>query len=151
MASPEVRGERKRRMERQPMPDGGITFLYYADTAAAARFYGETLGLPLVQDQGSAQIFRIHGAAFVGVVDGTLSEWPFCQVREVNSVMLTLVVSNVERWFDRLKAQGVELLTDLRRGETNIWSFLLKDPGGYCVEIQQFMDPMLQRVFRGAA
>jgi len=62
--------------------------------------------------------------------------------------MLTVVVADVEGWFDRLKAEGCELLTNVRKGEGNIWSFLLKDPGGYAIEIQQFMNLEFKRFFR---
>jgi len=84
----------------------------------------------------------------MGVVNRTISQWPFCQVREINSVILKAVVADVEGWFDRLKAKGGEPLTDVRKGESNIWSFLIKDPGGYAIEIQQFMDPEFKRFFR---
>ncbi len=39
-----------------------ITFVYTADLAASARFYGEQLGLPLVIDQGSCRIYRVNAS-----------------------------------------------------------------------------------------
>ena len=47
-----------------------ITFLYAEDPAACRRFYGEVLGLPLVQDQGFAAIFAVGAGhrGFLGVV-----------------------------------------------------------------------------------
>ena len=67
---------------------GAITFFYYRDLAAAADFYENTLGFELVDDQGWARIYRIHGTAYLGIVAG---ERAFHQPREDNAVLLTLV------------------------------------------------------------
>ena len=55
-------------------PDGGavelsITFFYYRDLAAAARFYEDVMGFRLAIDQGWSKIYRIGGNAHLGLVD----------------------------------------------------------------------------------
>ncbi len=48
--------------------DQQVTFLYVRDLERSARFYGETLGLEQVLNQGLARIYRIgSGNAFLGV------------------------------------------------------------------------------------
>ena len=45
-----------------------VTFLYVRDLAVSERFYGTTLGLEKVLDQGLARIYRIgSGNAFLGI------------------------------------------------------------------------------------
>lgn len=122
-----------------------ITFLYYTDLAAAQRFYAQTLGLALVEDQGWAKIYRVAAGAFVGIVDeahGSL------KARPDNAVMLTFVVDDVRGWYDYLRAQGVTLLREYGVSEEiNIEYFFIQDPGGYTIEFQKFLNPALAAPF----
>ena len=119
------------------MFDQQVTFLYASDLAASAAFYGETLGLPLVLDQGSCRIFQSSRGSFVGV----------CQCsdeRPVNpaGVIVTFVTDNVDGWYDRLKAKGVNFDTaPNKNAKFNIYHCFLSDPDGYKIEIQHFLDP----------
>ena len=47
--------------------DDQITFLPISDLGRSATFYGETLELQLVVDQGDCRIYRAAGRAFLGV------------------------------------------------------------------------------------
>ena len=63
-------------MESLPVsrPDGpilAITFLYYRDLPRAVAFYENVLGFQLAIDQGWSKIYRMTGAAHVGLVDET--------------------------------------------------------------------------------
>ena len=49
-------------------PYAGITFLSYKEMKAGDHFYREILGLPLIEDQGWAKVYRLHGSAHVGIV-----------------------------------------------------------------------------------
>ena len=123
-----------------------ITFLYYRDLAPIEKFYGQALGLDLVEDQGWAKIYAIGGNAFIGIVGG---ESAFHQPQDENAVLLTLVVDDVDTWYATLKARGVNLLTGVREMESiQVRGFFLTDPGGYTLEIQQFLDPDVARLFR---
>jgi catechol 2,3-dioxygenase-like lactoylglutathione lyase family enzyme len=123
-----------------------ITFLYYHDLEPIDRFYGEVLGLELVEDQGWAKIYSIGGDAFLGIVAG---ERGFHEPRRENAVLLTLVVDDVLGWYGYLKERDVNLLTKVREVEDiQVRAFFLEDPGGYTLEIQEFVDRDVARLFR---
>ena len=124
-----------------------ITFLYYEDLEPIAAFYGETLGLDLVEDQGWAKIYAAGERAFVGIVGGDKG---FRRPQEENAVLVTLVVDDVDGWYAHLEAQGAKLLTPIKDVEDiQVRGFFLEDPGGYSLEIQQFLDPRTAAVFHG--
>ena len=53
----------------RPSADFGqqITWVYTYDLAATARFYTDTLGLPMVLDQGNCRVFQATRASFIGL------------------------------------------------------------------------------------
>jgi len=119
------------------MFDQQVTFIYATDLARSAAFYGGTLGLPLVLDQGTCQILRVSRDGFLGV----------CQCGDGASVkpdgiIVTLVSDDVDGWYERLAAKGVETEAPPRENEKfNIYHFFLRDPDGYKLEVQRFQDP----------
>jgi len=122
-----------------------ITFFYYRDLAAAAEFYEQALGLRLVDNQGWAKIYRIHGTAYLGIVEGKRG---FCQPREENAVLLTLVVGDVDGWYAKLIDRGVRVLREIETHEDiHVRCFFVQDPGGYPVEIQTFLEPSVAKEF----
>lgn len=122
-----------------------ITFLYYDDLEPADEFYREVMQLELVEDQGWVKIYSVKGNAFVGIVCG---ERGFHQPQEENAVLITLVVDDVFGWYDYLKGKGVKLLTEVREvKDIQIRAFFVEDPGGYSIEIQQFLAPEVARIF----
>jgi catechol 2,3-dioxygenase-like lactoylglutathione lyase family enzyme len=124
-----------------------ITFLYYTDLQPAAAFYGDVLGFDLVEDQAWAKIYRVGRDAFLGIVAG---ERGFHRPQAQNAVLLTLVVDDVPGWYAHLKGRGVKLLSEVQhREDIQIRCFFFEDPGGYTLEIQQFLKPGLVEVFGG--
>jgi catechol 2,3-dioxygenase-like lactoylglutathione lyase family enzyme len=122
-----------------------ITFLYYHELEPVERFYRDVLGLELVEDQRWAKIYSIGRGAFLGIVAG---EKGFHQPQDENAVLVTLVVDDVFAWYDYLEEQGVNLLTEVKEvEEIQVRVFFLEDPGGYTLEIQQFLDPEVAAVF----
>lgn len=122
------------------MPDSAfdqlVTFLYSADLAQTAAFYEQTLGLPLVLDQGACRIYRVRGDAFLG----------FCArddaPRNPQGVILTLVSQDVDGWYERLCGQGMAFeKPPAHNPKFNIYHCFLRDPNGYLIEIQTFLDP----------
>lgn len=118
-----------------PPFEQSICFFYTADLKTTRRFYQDTLGLPLVLDQGPCMIFQVSADGFVG----------FCTHREpapTDGLIITLVTTDVETVYEALRAKGVvfekELAFDERFDITNAF---LRDPNGYLVEIQRFEDP----------
>jgi len=123
-----------------------ITFLYYEDLAPVDQFYREVMGFDLVEDQEWAKIYSVGGNAFLGIVDG---EKGFCEPQEESAVLVTLVVDDVFGWYERLKDQGVKMLTEVEEHEKiQVRGFFCQDPGGYSLEVQQFLNPEVARIFR---
>lgn len=122
-----------------------ITFLYYPQIEPAAAFYENSMDLTLVMDQGWAKIYRIAPGAHLGIVAG---EGGFHQPQERNAVLISLVVDDAEACYTRLLAQGVTILRPLEiRPTTGIRTFFLQDPGGYSLEVQEFIDPAYKALF----
>ncbi|MCE7946972.1 MAG: VOC family protein [Chloroflexi bacterium CFX4] len=123
-------------MERPPISEH-ITFVYVPDLKVAARFYGEWLGLPLALDQGGCRIYRAAAESYIGV----------CQRQGADAspkqgVILTLVSEDVDGWYAFLSAQGVLFETPPQINTTyGIYHCFLRDPAGYLVEIQRFLNP----------
>jgi lactoylglutathione lyase len=124
-----------------------ITFLYYRDLEPVEKFYQEIMGLELVEDQGWAKIYRVSGQAFLGIVD---EKRGFHKAQEKSAVLVTLAVADVSWWYDYLKLKGVKMLTEVRESEEiQVRCFFLEDPGGYAIEIEQFLKPEAARIFHG--
>ena len=122
-----------------------ITFLYYRDLGPISRFYEEVMGFKLVEDQEFAKIYRVNKNAYLGIVD---EKRGFHKVQEKSAVLITLVVDDVSGWYDYLKQQGVKIVRELREIEDiQIRCFFLEDPGGYAIEVQQFLKPEVARIF----
>lgn len=119
-----------------PPIDEQITFLYTRDLDRTARFYEEVMGLPLALDQGSCRIYHINGDAYLG----------FCQRESApetpQGIIFTLVTQAVDEWYAHLQNQGVDFeKPPTRNPEYDIYHCFLRDPDGYLIEIQQFLDP----------
>ena len=121
--------------------DQQVTFLYAADLARSTAFYGGTLGLPLVLDQGACQIFKISHDGFLGICqcDDGAAATP-------DSIIVTLVSDDVDGWYERLTATGADIEAPPSTNEKfNVYHFFMRDPDGYRLEIQRFMDPAWPR------
>jgi extradiol dioxygenase family protein len=128
-------------------PKSTITWFYYEGLDEASKFYGETLGLEQVLDAGWAKIYRTAGNAFFGLVDAQEGKG-VCQTQETNAVLFTLVVDDVVACYDRLSKAGVALNSEVKiLEEVQIRIFFLSDPGGYSLEIQEFLSPEMRAIF----
>ena len=124
---------------------GAITFFYYDDILPASAFYEKTLGLDLVEDQGWARIYRIQANAHIGIVDGCRG---FHRPQPTSAVLLTLLVDDVDAWYAKLRAEGVPILKDITTHEDiHVRCFFAADPGGYAIEFQRFLDPVVAARF----
>lgn len=113
-----------------------VTFLYTHDLVQTAVFYEETLGLSLVLDQGSCRIYQVNRASYLG----------FCQhldeAQAPQGVIITFVANDVDSWYQQLRQQGVVFEKPPTLNEKfNIYHCFLRDPNGYLLEIQRFLDP----------
>ena len=120
----------------QPDIDAQITFLYVRDLEASARFYAGALGLPLAVDQGSCRIYRVCGRkAYLGICLGETNG------DRGDALIFTLVVSDVDGLHRRLLAAGYSAEHAPRVNERyRIYHFFVRDPDGYRLEVQRFLD-----------
>ncbi|OCX58117.1 bleomycin resistance protein [Thioclava sp. SK-1] len=125
------------------LKDCAITFYYYEDIHAVAPFYEDVLGFELVLDQGLARIYRIAGAAYFGIVDGTKGH---LKHQPHSATLLTVVSQDVAGWHERMVQAGVSGLSDILRG-TYCEHFFFEDPAGYAIEIQRFHAPDVAALF----
>ncbi|MGE0581326.1 MAG: VOC family protein [Steroidobacteraceae bacterium] len=116
-----------------------IVMFYYDDLAAPTEFYGKTLGLAQTQDFGWARFFQVVPGSEVGIVKGGPGAYYTPQAR--NAVMLSIVTPDVDAWYGRLKDQpGIDILKPLQsHGGAPIRNFMIRDPGGYTIEIFQWL------------
>jgi len=128
-------------------PKSSITWFYYDHLEEAAVFYRDVLQLDEAMDAGWAKIFRLPGRAFIGLVDATTGKG-VRRTQATNAVLLTLVVDDVPAWYKRLTTAGVRPTSEVKvMDEVQIRTFFLTDPGGYAVEIQEFLDPEARAMF----
>lgn len=113
-----------------------VTFLHTPDLEQTTRFYAGTLGLPLVRDQGVCRIFRAAPGAFIGFCTHLDAPRP-------EGIILTLVTNDVDGWYNRLLAQGLQFSkAPAHNPKYQIYHCFLKDPNNYLVEIQKFDQPL---------
>ena len=124
-----------------PSIDGQITFFNTRDLATTAHFYEDVMGLPLKLDQKSCRIYHTGGDGYIG----------FCQRDDapdgpsapgVRHVILTFITPEVDEWYRHLSEQGVVFeKPPALNPRYNIYHCFLRDPNGYLIEIQRFLDP----------
>jgi len=113
--------------------------LYYRSLDAPRKFYGDVLGLKAGYEDEWVTLFSITPTSHVGVVKEGGSAWH--SVQDNNAVMLSLVVDDVDGWYARIKdTQGITVLKEIyNNANAPIRAFLVADPGGYTVEIFQWL------------
>lgn len=124
-----------------------ITWFYYDNYNEAATFYADVLGLDCVLDQGWTKVFRVSSTTYVGLVDAKSGKGS-CEAQQESAVLLTLVVDDVHAWHDKVAAAGATI----DRGvvtieEIEIRAFFFTDPGGYKLEMQEFLNPKTRAIF----
>ena len=123
--------------------DQQVTFLYVKDLAISAHFYGETLQLELVLNQGLARIYRVgSGNAFLGICLSSAVQQAPPPDRAPLGVIVTFVSNDVDGAYAALRAKGVAFEKPPTVNTTyNIYNCFLRDPDGYLLEIQTFLSP----------
>ncbi len=119
-----------------PAPiDEQITFLYTQSIEQSAPFYEDVLGLELALDQGGCRIYHVSGRkAYIGICERA-------RPRAADGVIFTFVTQEVDAWYEHITSQGVECENAPRANEEyGIYHFFVKDPNGYLLEFQRFLD-----------
>jgi catechol 2,3-dioxygenase-like lactoylglutathione lyase family enzyme len=127
--------QRGKKMSGIPI-DAQITFLYVADLRRSADFYENILGLSLANDQGSCRIYRVTGGdAYLGICEREST------VAAGDTLIFTIVTADVDRWHRQLQSRGWPCDNPPSVNQQyNIYHFFTRDPDGYKLEIQRFLD-----------
>lgn len=113
-----------------------ITWVYTYDLDKTAVFYRDALGLLQVLDQGMCRVFRTTDRSFIGIC-----QRPDRHV-EPKGVIISLITSDVDSWYKRLREYGADIETEPKYSErAKAYAFFCRDPEGYRIEIQSFHDP----------
>ena len=111
-----------------------ISWVYTRDIEAAARFYGDLIGLPCLRESEDNRLFLTAPTAAIGICREFAD-----RVVEPRGGMISIVTADVNACYERMKANGADIDHPPRRLEQfGIRSFFLHDPDGYVIEIQQF-------------
>ncbi|MBQ1533136.1 MAG: VOC family protein [Solobacterium sp.] len=122
------------------MIDHSIVFLPCRDIEETTAFYHDVLNLPIVGVQGGGNV-RIFDCGrgcwgFQVLNDGFL-------LRDPERICLSLeceTQQDVDDYYKALTARGVSTLGAPRRHPVHpVYSFFMRDPSGYTVEIQKII------------
>ncbi len=113
-----------------------VTFLYTRDLEKSQAFYHDVLGLPMVLDQGICRIYQVCPNGFIG-----LCQKPDAP-QQSQGVIFTMVTDDVDGWYARLQECHIPVEKPPALNlKYNIYHLFVRDPNGYLVEIQRFLDP----------
>ena len=112
-----------------------ITFFGTKDLKKSSDFYQNTIGLTLYKDQGVCLIFDVNNQSKIG----------FCEqmavIHKEKSPIITFIADNVDEIYNNLINSGLDIKEKPKiNHKYNIYHFFLKDPDGYTIEIQKFLD-----------
>jgi catechol 2,3-dioxygenase-like lactoylglutathione lyase family enzyme len=118
-----------------------ITFLYTQDLYKTSQFYEQLLGLNLKLDQDTCKIYTITRTSYIGFCRRAAGDSKNV-IDEHPDVIFTIVTDEVDEWYAFLVGQGVDFeKPPAVNPNYNIYHCFLRDPNGYLIEIQKFLDP----------
>lgn len=113
-----------------------IAFYPSQDLKASQQFYQNILELELSRDQGVCLIFKVNEGGFIG----------FCnhlEVTENPNFIITIVTDDVDGVYEKLERANVTLESKPKLNEKyQIYHFFARDPNGYKLEVQKFLEPL---------
>ena len=116
---------------------GQVMFLPTDDHQKIIDFYEGLLGLELVRDQKLCRIYKTGPASYLGFCERGYS------IPTEFRVVITLLIDDVDGVYKLLKDRNVETESMPEFSERfNVYQFFLRDPNGYLVEIQKFIEPL---------
>ena len=116
---------------------GNISFFGTNNLEKTDKFYKKFFDLEVYKDQGKCKIYNIPGAA------GRIA---FCEHMEVltnnNSPIITFLTEEVDETYEKFKdMDGIKIESKpVKNNDFNIYQFFARDPNGYTLEIQKFLD-----------
>lgn len=125
---------------KKPKIDQLVTFLYTKDLETTAKFYETILRLPLILDQGPCRIYQVSPGGFIGFCQSGTAVGRTSEDQE--GIIITLTSDEVDEWHDYLQSLSITIEKPPTLYEKfNIYHLFLRDPNGYLIEIQTFLDP----------
>lgn len=122
-----------------------MTFIYVQDLNETLEFIEQGLGLEAVFQPSWAKVYQVAQGGFLGVVDQSKGSNNHAYT---GGSLISLTVDQVDDYYDRIRAFGVEGLTDIKVFEDiGVRSFFFKGPGGYDFEIQMFTKAEVRALF----
>jgi predicted enzyme related to lactoylglutathione lyase len=120
--------------------EGTLILFYYDDLEKAFSFYNDIVGFEFVADFGYVKIFKVVEGALLGLVDGQLGSH---RTSPSKPVRLVVMVKDIDVWFRKVKAGGVETFEDepFTGKKMKLKGFTFKDTEGYTVEMCQYLTP----------
>jgi catechol 2,3-dioxygenase-like lactoylglutathione lyase family enzyme len=113
-----------------------VTFLYTRDLEKCAVFYQGVLGLQLVLDQGTCRIYQVCPNGFIGLCQNPDAP------QHPQGVVFTMISDDIDGWYTRLREQHIPVeKPPAINPKYNIYHLFVRDPNGYLIEIQRFLDP----------
>lgn len=101
--------------------------IYVADLDAMARFYGEALGLPIVERNERFVAFGGAGAPLALEAGGPPADGP--RAKDRNPTLIQFAVADIAAGVAALREHGVPFEGDIRRGPYGALAFF-RDPEG---------------------
>ena len=120
--------------------EGTLTLFYYDDLERAFNFYNDIVGFIFVADFGYVKLFKVIEGALLGLVDGQLGSH---RTSPSKPVRLVVMVKDIDAWFRKLKAGGVETFENepFTGKKMKLKGFTFQDTEGYTVEFCQYLTP----------
>ena len=122
-----------------------MTFIYLDQVEETKLFFEDCLRLEPVFEPTWARVYKVSKGGFLGIVDkkkGSLSK------TYQGGTLVSLTVDKVSEYYERIKAYGVENLSEIKTFEDiGVESFFFNGPGGYDFEIQMFTKDAIRKLF----
>ena len=117
--------------------NGTITFFYYKNLNAAARFYEDVMGFEAAIDVEFAKVYRVYEGVHVGLVDG---ERGYLKAADDKPVMLSYYCDDIDWWYQHLQDKGVTIEQPPQEADyLKMKTMLFRDPEGYLLEMLQWL------------
>ena len=131
----------------RPPIEQAVTWLYTDDLEKLLPFYRDVLGLEMVLEQSRCRVFRTAPGAFLGIC--CMAERPL----GTKGVMVTFLGEDVQAMYEALVARGVDTFEHPPRklGDGSLIGTFFRDPQGYHLQIQQFLDARWRHPVRPVA
>jgi len=126
-------------IEKHPTIDAQATFIYTEDVDATTPFYSDTLGLELAYEQvnpgATNRFYYVGPSSFIGICFARPGRYV-----EPKGVVFTFLTSDVDGWYERVTSRGATPEGPPTLGKS-AYAFFIRDPNGYLLEFQKFVDP----------